>query len=67
LVVSWVIEHRSLLVEHLLRTRNRVDRHKGDKTAVGTLAVDGEDPRLMELYRAAAKVSAIFPWDVVPK
>ena len=40
--------------------RVRAERDSGDKTAVGTLAADRENPRLRESYRAAARVSAIF-------
>ena len=40
--------------------RVRIESDSGDKTAVGTLAADEEDPRLMELYGDAAGFSAIF-------
>ena len=39
----------------------RTEINNRDKTALGTLAADGEDPRLCELYSAARKTAAKIP------
>ena len=47
------------ILKHLQRTPDRVVEAHRDKTAVGALAVDGEDPRLSGFYRATRGISAI--------